>query len=406
MNQMRDSECEIVRITRANMLKIKMYPAGNGDAFLISAAGKNILIDGGYAQTFNEHIVHDLRNISTKGEHLDLLIASHIDADHISGLIQFLSVNGSSSAPKIVPIGAIWHNSLKCLTAQNHNKPQSADQTILDALCRRGHLQHSVGGATEISARQGSSFASLIYSGGYQWNGHDGTASISVGSAPVIDMPGGHISVIAPSQERLDGLLKWWRRELRKLGYRGSMGADDIIDDAFEFMCEHSGDSSVSQPSLLSAGYKSLNEAYDPDTSITNGSSIATIVELGGVRVLMLADAWAEDLVQTLRSLQSQGCSMIFDAIKISHHGSLRNTSPELLQLVDAPRYFVSSNGAKHDHPDIEVLTAIIDRPAPFPRTLYFNYSTTASNLLRNYCSKSNTPFYIHDNATDWIEIQ
>lgn len=388
------------------MLKIKMYPAGNGDAFLISVAGKNILIDGGYAQTFDEFIVHDLRKISSKGERLDLVIASHIDADHISGLIQFLSVNGSSSAPNVVPIEAIWHNSLRCLTAQNHNKPQSADQAILDAICRRGHLQHLVGGANEISARQGSSFASLIHSGGYQWNGHDGTVSISVGSAPVIDIPGGHIRVIAPSQERLDGLLKWWRRELRKIGYRGPMGTDDIIDDAFEFICEHSGDSSVSRPSLLSAGYKSLNEVYDPDTSITNGSSIATIVELGGVRVLMLADAWAEDLVQALRSLQLQGCSMIFDAIKISHHGSLRNTSPELLQLVDAPRYFVSSNGVKHDHPDIEVLTAIIDRPAPFPRTLYFNYSTTASNFLRNYRSKSNTPFNIHDNATDWIEIQ
>ena len=383
-----------------------MYPAGNGDGFLISAAGTNILVDGGYAHTFDEHIMSDLLSISSKSECLDLVIASHIDADHISGLIQFLSVNGSSSAPKVVPIGAIWHNSLRCLTAQNQNKPQSADQAILDAICRRGHLQHSVVGATEISARQGSSFASLIYRGGYQWNGHDGTASISVGSAPVIDIPGGHIRVIAPSQERLDGLLKWWQRELRKIGYRGPMGTDDIIDDAFEFMCEHSGDSSVSRPSLLSAGYKSLEEVYDPDASITNGSSIATIVELGGVRILMLADAWAEDLVKTLRSLQSQGCSMIFDAIKISHHGSLHNTSPEFLQLVDAPRYFVSSNGAKHDHPDIEVLTAIIDRPAPFSRTLYFNYSTKASNLLQNYRSKNNVPFNINDAAMDWIEIQ
>jgi hypothetical protein len=59
-----------------------------------------------------------------------------------------------------------------------------------------------------------------------------------------------------------------------------------------------------------------------------------------------------------------------------------------------------------HAHPNIEVLIAIVDRPAPFSRSLYFNYETLASKLIRNHHSINDVPFIVHDNAIDWIEIQ
>ncbi len=388
------------------MLRVKMYPAGNGDAFLISSKGTNILIDGGYAQTFDEHISHDLRELSSRGEQLDLIITTHIDADHISGIIRLLSLNGSSDSPQIVRIGDIWHNSLRSLTVKHNAKIQPSDQKVLQAICRRGHLA-TASGASEISARQGSSLASLIHHGRYQWNGGNGTARISVENTPSLYLPGGNVNVIAPTQERLKGLLKWWKKQLLRLGYTGPIETGAVIDDAFEFICEYASEGTASKPVALSAGsHKLLGDVYEPDTSVTNGSSIATIIELEGVRVLMLADASAEDVVQALQSLQSKGCSMIFDAIKLSHHGSLHNTSPELLKLVDAPIYIVSSNGLKHGHPDTEVLTAIVDRPSQFSRSIYFNYTTPASGFMRNYRSKSNASFTVHDNVRDWIEIK
>lgn len=392
------------------MLRIKMYRAGNGDAFLLSAAESNVLVDGGYAQTFDEHILPDLLEIARRGERLDLVVASHIDADHISGLIRFLTINESSAASKIVPVDGILHNSLRSLTAMSAADIRPADRQVLDAIHRRGHPAPAINVPNEpkeISARQGSSLASLIHDGGYRWNAHEGTTSIAVEHTSVFQLAGGNIRVIGPTQQRLDGLLKWWKGRLREIGYNGPTGTGDEIDDAFELICEHAGESAASRPVPVSARErKNLEAVYDPDVSITNGSSIATIIELGGVRVLMLADAWAEDVVQALRALQSNGDSMFFDAIKISHHGSLRNTSPDLLQLIDAPRYFVSSNGNAHGHPDIEVLAAIVDRPASFSRTLYFNYPTPASALLRNHASRSGASFTVHDNATDWIEIE
>jgi len=46
------------------MLKLKMYPARNGDAFLIEAAGAHILIDAGYDSTYQDFIAKDLAAVA------------------------------------------------------------------------------------------------------------------------------------------------------------------------------------------------------------------------------------------------------------------------------------------------------------------------------------------------------
>ncbi|MBM7072756.1 MBL fold metallo-hydrolase [Shewanella sp. 202IG2-18] len=392
------------------MLNVRMYPAQNGDAFLVSSNGTNLLIDGGYAKTFNNHILSDLREKASKGECLDLVIATHIDSDHILGLIRFLSQNGSSLQPQIIPVKNIWHNSLRNLTAPCESIIVAEDLELLKAINRRGHPTAETENAAnpkEISARQGSTFSSLIHQGKYLWNGSDGTKSISLENIHNFSISGDNIRVLSPSKQRLEDLLKSWKKDLQKYGYKGTIGSGAIIDDAFEFSFEHRCETQKKDPTPVSGGRrKTLEEIYKPDDSPTNGSSIATIVELGGARLLMLADAWAEDIIEVLSQLKSTGCSMMFDAIKISHHGSFHNTSPELLKLVDAPMYFISSNGNTHGHPDIELLTAIVDRPADFSRTLYFNYSTPASNELIDYKTQTGASFLVCENATDWIQIQ
>ncbi|MER8325978.1 AVAST type 1 anti-phage system MBL fold metallo-hydrolase Avs1a [Acinetobacter baumannii] len=366
------------------MLRIKMYPAGNGDAFLICTDTTNILIDGGYASSFMQYIKDDLIELNSANKSLELVITTHIDSDHIGGIVKFLGLNGSSSQPSIIPIGNIWHNSLRSLTA-TPAKPLDLEKNrnLLQSISERGHpkIQSDTdSNAEKISAQQGSTLATWIHSGGYCWNNGDGTISISKENLEVFPIKGGMIQILSPSQDSLNFLLKEWEKQLKKYGFKGSISSGELIDDAFEFMLEHMNDYQRKTPKPISATTrKSLHEIYKPDDSPTNKSSIATIIELNGIRILMLADAWAEDIILSLQKLKDEGHSMIFDAIKISHHGSYHNTSPELLDLIDSPVYFISSNGNRHDHPDIETLIAIVDRPSTFPRTLYCNYATVAS---------------------------
>jgi hypothetical protein len=60
------------------MVEIKSYPAKSGDAFLVKSTDRpfSMLIDGGYAETFQQHIKPDLVNLAASGYELDVVVAT------------------------------------------------------------------------------------------------------------------------------------------------------------------------------------------------------------------------------------------------------------------------------------------------------------------------------------------
>ena len=381
-----------------------MYPAKNGDAFLADADGTYLLIDAGFTSTYQDFIAADLAQVAKEGGQLDLVVCTHIDADHISGLLEFFSHNGPP-AKRGIEVGAVWHNSLRSLPAPTTEPDSSHDRMVLEAIRRRGFPGASSSSPDPISARQGSSLAKLLRQHGYHWNSGNGSTCISEGTA--FSLPHDvNIDVIGPTTARLEELRDMWLGEVRKLGYRGSSQPSDLTEDAYEMWCARAPARSAPQAKTIAAnGNLSLAEVYTPDTSIPNGSSIALIITGGNKRVLFLGDAWAEDVVAKLRSLHPTTTPIIFDAIKVSHHGSLHNTSVDLLAVTDSPCFLISSDGGRHGHPDFEVLAEIVDRPAPFKRHLFFNYETAASKKLEAHVSKSGTAFSVHVAGNDWIQL-
>lgn len=398
------------------MAYLKMYPAKNGDAFLIrenTTKPAMILIDGGYASTFQTHILPDLTGLAQLGYSLDVVVSTHIDADHISGLLSFFQVNGSSQDPKVIRVGDVWHNSLKSFPYMpiSEGKTTLSDEELLGEIHRRGYPLPSepVLDPSEISVRQGNSLASLLLRGEYRWNTGDGTRSINSEETVSLNFrPDLRLKVLGPSLARLEQLCHWWVTELRRLGFTGRITATESDNDTFEFLCAFEdlrASSSDNTTELSTSANLILDEVYQADDSVTNGTSIALSIEIGSLRLLFLGDSWAEDIEVVIRRLPNEAFPLIFDAIKISHHGSLHNTSPSLLKLIDSPIFLISSNGERHNHPNFEVLKAIVDRPCDFTRKLYFNYSTPASQQMHKYIASSGAIFKIYENATDWIEI-
>ncbi len=75
------------------MFRIEMLPAAHGDCLWIEyGSGREIhriLIDGGPAHAYpalRERILH----LPADERHFDLLVITHIDADHIEGIIRLL----------------------------------------------------------------------------------------------------------------------------------------------------------------------------------------------------------------------------------------------------------------------------------------------------------------------------
>lgn len=387
------------------MLSLKMYPAKNGDAFLINANGNHLLVDGGFASTYTNYIAQDLAELSRQGNRISLVVCTHIDADHIGGLLAFFSVNGCPDS-RGIEVDAVWHNSLRSLSSQPQGPCMPQDARVLESIKRRGFPLAAERAADPISVRQGSSLAKLLRIERYHWNDGDGSQCID-NRVAALDLPNAvQVKVLGPTAERLESLRTWWLREMKKLGYRGVGEASDLVDDAYEMWCAH--DSQSAAPCIRPIAAQKdlqLTKVYTADTSIANGSSIALLLTAGKASVLLLGDAWAEDMVAELKQRQTDGGIQLFDAIKISHHGSNHNTSVELLAMVDAPCFLISTDGSRHGHPDFEVLAEIVDRPAAFERRIYFNYETAASQQLRTYTSKSHARFSVHVPEGEWIQI-
>lgn len=74
-------------------MKLHVVQAEYGDCLILeSCTGKNsttVLIDDGPYQTFEKHLKPTLQKLLIKGK-LDLVVLSHIDNDHIIGLVDLL----------------------------------------------------------------------------------------------------------------------------------------------------------------------------------------------------------------------------------------------------------------------------------------------------------------------------
>ncbi len=115
------------------MLEIYTYNAGRGDCIRIRFAGThNIFIDTGvtrFAPIFRQ-ICHD---IISAGETLDVLILTHVDDDHIGGIL----MNLRNSTYKC-PFKQVWMNHSGGLSARNRNLSLKQNDEVYARLIERG----------------------------------------------------------------------------------------------------------------------------------------------------------------------------------------------------------------------------------------------------------------------------
>lgn len=117
-------------------MKIKFLKALNGDSILLSfndgAKNRNILVDCGNGNAYynrstnkNGDLKLEVDSIKNKKEVIDLLILTHIDNDHICGLIEWF--RRDKEAYKL--INNIWFNSGKSI-ARYLNEPENNDLNV------------------------------------------------------------------------------------------------------------------------------------------------------------------------------------------------------------------------------------------------------------------------------------
>ena len=120
-----------------------IYPlkAAHGDALIINffanARQYTIVVDGGPASTAD-----DIANVYDSLEYIDLLILTHYDEDHISGLLEYFSRHKGDYANRI---GKVWVNGAHLIYYDDDENTTAYDNafcltTCLDKLKKHGFI--------------------------------------------------------------------------------------------------------------------------------------------------------------------------------------------------------------------------------------------------------------------------
>jgi hypothetical protein len=324
------------------MFSVELLPGYEGDCILLTYGDVDhphrVLVDAGRNKTYR-YLRKRLVGLPPNERELELLVISHVDRDHIAGVLSML---GDPTSP--VSFRDIWFNGFH-------------------------HLKG--GNIEEFGAVQGEALTELLLRPETSWNLAFGGEPVeaSEGTGPVILNGGLRLTILGPRREDLERLHGQWERECRKAGLiPGVRSRRDKAPPGYEALGHMDLDALADIP-------------FAPDTSRPNGTSIILLAEYEGRRVLLAADGHADRLVSALGPLAETeaGGRVRLDAVKVPHHGSRYNVSRELVELIDSPRYLISTNGDYFKHPHQEAIARIL------------KYSISAPVLVFNYRSEETT---------------
>ncbi len=328
------------------MLRIDMLPGGNGDALWIEYGSplepRRILIDGGTKGTWDDEggLRARIEALPEGERHFELLVVTHIDADHIDGALALLLDTQLG-----VTYGDVWFNGWR-------------------------HLPDTL---EPLGPVEGELLTDAIAGEGLPWNEAFGGEAVVVpaeGALPSATLAEDlELTVVGPGLEQLVELKPVWRAAVEEAGLDPDQPRPAEPEVPLPPGLERLG--TTPDVAALAAS------AFTQDSAEPNGSSIVLLLEHDGASALLTGDAFPSVVLAGVNRLlaDSGDARLAVDAFKTPHHGSKFNLSPALLALLDCKRHLFSSNGSRTSHPHPEAVGRTI-AAAGQGSTLFFNYST------------------------------
>ena len=340
--------------TEPTAIHVEVLPARLGDCLIVECprpAGPTwrMLVDGGPPDTW-PLLEARLRRLDPGDRHIDVAVITHIDNDHIGGMLAFLSSDLAAD------VGDFWFNGRTHLPS-TPGSLRSIDQgeDVVAALLGQAAPPagaSTAGGSPAHAADRSRPWNEAFGGGPIDTGATGGHVEVTVPDGPTI-------TVLSPTTERLGRLADSWSAALRD-ALHGPVREVEVdvlapLDDL-----QHIADQRTVR-----------------DASVPNGSSIALLVEHRGASVLLGADAYGTVLASAVKGLaRARGTeAMAVDALKLPHHGSQANVVAALLAAAPASNYLVSTNGDVFHHPDDAAMARVV-LDAPAGPTLRFNYRT------------------------------
>jgi hypothetical protein len=357
-------------------VKLRAFHGSDGDCLLLASGDgeHSLLIDGGRSGPFTKNASPVLAAMRGADRPLDLICVSHIDDDHISGILtlvedelawrvfEFQSEFQPDDAeepdhPRPPEISTVWHNALFELVGEE------MELQVAEGLATHASL---LLGSSEVGMRQLAESLDNLATGeaaslelsrrlsaeqlGIPVNPQaDGGLLLRGGPGEIVELGDVELRVLGPSEddvERLRGSFQTWldNNAARLAKIRAELAADE--DDL---------SAAVAANPTLAASLGQGVEGVTPP----NLASIMLYATEGDQSVLLTGDGVSSEILEGLEhhELLADDGTCHVTVLKVQHHGALANVTEEFVRRVTGDHYVFCGNG-RHENPEIEVIEA------------------------------------------------
>jgi hypothetical protein len=345
--------------------------ARKGDCLMVHYGSKDdpglALIDGGPGQVYKPHLKPRLTQIrkarglgNDESLSVDLLMVSHIDDDHINGILELtneLVVAKDAKKPLPLKVRSFWHNTFDDIIGNNPGELRSAVTASFGAAALSGEPDteglEPAAAMVLASIEQGLRLRDDARKLNLRLNPEfDGQLVMATEDGESIDMGKGlTLTVAGPMKPELVALQKehdaWLKKHKEEKKTKAAL-------------------------------------ASFTDTSVPNLSSIVMLAEVDKKRMLLTGDARGDKILQGLEliGLLKPGGALHVDVLKMPHHGSDRNMDRIFFQSITADHYVFSGNG-EHGNPERETLQMLLDKSGDADFRIHLTYPVKEIDVER-----------------------
>ncbi|HTF20016.1 MAG TPA: MBL fold metallo-hydrolase [Chryseolinea sp.] len=317
------------------MFNLRVVQAKFGDCLIVEYGSKDhkkhMLIDGGPAGVYDESLRAELAKIKDEGGQIDLMVLSHIDGDHIVGLIDLLEElkqNAADDGEPLIKVNELWINSFSQTISRGNNLTKALQNMFRNV----NNLASTMpsGNLALQSVKQGDALrrnAKLLSIPINKFCNEDIISCETISGCVTVDNL--KLTIVGPNKDNLEKLQKEWTAWIKK-----------------------------NETKVLSADPDVLSQL---DKSVPNLSSIMFLMESEGKTILFTGDGRGDFILEGLEkaNLLDENGVLHVDVFKVPHHGSVRNSTEDFFDKVQADTYVISADG-RHDNPDFETLSWIV----------------------------------------------
>lgn len=366
-------------------MKIRIFPSDKGDCLLITGKdGERILADGGMEVSYSASVAPALGALAKAKKKLDVVYVSHIDDDHIAGILQLMDdlvawrifdhkvKQGLSpkapAAARPPEVLNLWHNGFRDTVDDNEGAIEdqlAANATILSGFTSRNpQLNRAVAAHQDLaeSVAQAVKLNKRIADGilGIPHNAPANGKLMMVGSKKtVIDIGGMTVRVLGPFKADLETLRGEWndwfeksQSTIGKIRKEAKSQEDDLASGA-SFVAPLKAEATALAQALAMGVDDDLDDALakklGKKSAVTtpNIASLTLLVEEAGKTILLTGDAHADEVLKGLahHGLLDANGGIHVNVLKVQHHGSEHNMTDAFAKAVTADHYVFCGNG-------------------------------------------------------------